>query len=42
MPDGDVTREPLVPEQGWLRVRRAEPDPDLLSRYEVAPHEVRS
>jgi o-succinylbenzoate synthase len=42
MPDGDVTREPLVPEQGRLRVRRVEPDPDLLARYEVAPHEVRS
>jgi O-succinylbenzoate synthase len=42
MPDGDVTREPLVPEQGRLRVRRVEPDPVLLARYEVAPHEVRS
>jgi len=42
MPDGDVTREPLVPQQGWLGVRRVEPDPDLLSRYAVVPHEVTS
>lgn len=42
MPDGDVTREPLVPEQGRLRVRGVEPDPDLVARYGVAPHEVRS
>jgi o-succinylbenzoate synthase len=42
MPGGDVAREPLAPERGWLRVRRVEPDPELLARYEVAHHEVRS
>jgi O-succinylbenzoate synthase len=42
MPGGDVAREPLVPEHGCLRVRRVEPDPELLARYEVTAHEVRS
>jgi o-succinylbenzoate synthase len=35
LPDGDVVREPLVPVDGVLRVRRVEPDPELLARYEV-------
>jgi O-succinylbenzoate synthase len=35
MPGGDVVADPLVPEAGLLRVRRVEPDPDLLARYEV-------
>ncbi len=42
MPGGDVAREPLVPEHGQLRVRRVEPDPELLARHEVTAHEVRS
>jgi O-succinylbenzoate synthase len=29
----DVTRSPLVPENGVLRVRSVEPDADLLARY---------
>jgi o-succinylbenzoate synthase len=35
MPGGDVVRQPFVPEQGALRVRRVEPHPDLIARYEV-------
>ncbi len=35
MPGGDVVREPLEPVGGHLRVRRVEPDPELLARYEV-------
>ena len=35
MPGGDVVREPLVPVDGHMRVRRVEPDPALLDRYEV-------
>jgi o-succinylbenzoate synthase len=35
MPDGDVVRDPLVPEQGVLRMRQVEPDLDLIARYEV-------
>lgn len=35
MPGGDVVREPLVPVDGQIRVRRVEPDPALLRRYEV-------
>jgi O-succinylbenzoate synthase len=42
MPGGDVVRDPLVAEHGSLRVRRVEPDPQLIARYEVAGHEVRS
>jgi O-succinylbenzoate synthase len=42
MPGGDVVGKPLVPEDGWLRVRRVEPDPELIAHYEVASHEVRS
>lgn len=42
MPGGDVVGDPLVPEHGALRVRRVEPDPQLIARYEVAGHEVRS
>jgi O-succinylbenzoate synthase len=32
----DVTREPLVPADGVLRVRSVTPDPDLLARYQEA------
>lgn len=35
MPGGDVVREPLVAVDGQMRVRRVEPDPVLLRRYEV-------
>jgi o-succinylbenzoate synthase len=42
MPGGDVVREPLVAEHGVLRLRKVEPDPQLLARYEVASQEVRS
>jgi o-succinylbenzoate synthase len=35
MSGGDVVRAPLVPEHGVMRVRRVEPDRDLLARYEV-------
>jgi o-succinylbenzoate synthase len=35
MPGGDVVRDPLVPVDGQMRVRRVEPDPALLARYEV-------
>jgi len=35
MTGGDVVRDPLVPVDGHMRVRRVEPDPDLLARYEV-------
>lgn len=31
--EGDPTREPLVPERGFLEVRRPEPDPELLARW---------
>jgi o-succinylbenzoate synthase len=31
--DGDVVAEPLLPRDGWLQVRRPEPDPDLLERH---------
>lgn len=31
--DGDPTARPLVPEGGFLEVRRPEPDPDLLERW---------
>jgi O-succinylbenzoate synthase len=33
--EGDVVRDPLLPEDGWLAVRRPEPDPELLERYEA-------
>jgi O-succinylbenzoate synthase len=42
MPGGDVVRDPLVPDHGLLRVRRVEPDLEMIARYEVAGHEVRS
>jgi O-succinylbenzoate synthase len=32
---GDVVRAPLVPDHGVMRVRRVEPDEELLDRYEV-------
>lgn len=35
MPGGDVVHDPLVPEQGALRLRRVEPASDLIARYEV-------
>ena len=35
MPGGDVVRDPLVPVDGNMHVRRVEPDPALLRRYEV-------
>jgi O-succinylbenzoate synthase len=38
----DVTREPLVPERGVLRIRSVVPDPELLARYGVESHEVSS
>jgi o-succinylbenzoate synthase len=31
--EGDPTREPLVPHDGYLDVRRPEPDPELLRRW---------
>lgn len=31
--EGDPTREPLVPSDGLLAVRRPEPDPELLARW---------
>jgi O-succinylbenzoate synthase len=35
MPGGDVVHAPLVAENGAMRVRRIEPDRELLERYEV-------
>jgi O-succinylbenzoate synthase len=34
---GDVTADPLAPEAGELRVRRADVDPDELSGWEIDP-----
>jgi O-succinylbenzoate synthase len=34
--DGDVARDPLVPEHGVLRVRTVTPDAELLARYQEA------
>ncbi len=31
--EGDPTREPLIPEDGFLEVRRPEPDTELLARW---------
>ena len=31
--EGDATRDPLVPVDGMLEVRRPEPDPELLARW---------
>lgn len=31
--DGDIVGDPLLPSDGWLEVRRPEPDPELLERY---------
>jgi O-succinylbenzoate synthase len=31
--EGDVVREPLLAEDGWLEVRRPAPDPELLERW---------
>ena len=35
--EGDVVAEPLLPEHGWLAVRRPEPDPELLERWAADP-----
>lgn len=32
--EGDPTLDPLVPSDGWLSVRRPEPDPELLDRWQ--------
>lgn len=32
---GNIVDDPLVPEDGWIRVRRPQPDPDLLERYKA-------
>lgn len=37
----DVTREPLVPIDGFIDVRRAEPDPELLDRYDAGADRTR-
>jgi O-succinylbenzoate synthase len=39
---GDVTRDPLIPEGGRLRVRAVAPDPELLARYAVSSQETMS
>jgi O-succinylbenzoate synthase len=39
---GDVTRDPLLPEDGVLRVRAVVPDPALLDRYSDVSHEASS
>ncbi|WP_022889379.1 o-succinylbenzoate synthase [Agromyces italicus] len=36
----DVTRAPLVPEDGSIAVRRVTPDPELLDRYAAAEERV--
>ncbi|HEY7564889.1 MAG TPA: o-succinylbenzoate synthase [Acidimicrobiia bacterium] len=36
---GDVVRDSLVPQGGWLEPRRPEPDPELLERF-AAPGDV--
>jgi O-succinylbenzoate synthase len=38
--DGDVVRDPLLPEDGVLHVRTVVPDPQLIERYRVRNHEV--
>jgi O-succinylbenzoate synthase len=35
--EGDVARDPLVPDGGALPVRRVDADPDLLRRWEATP-----
>jgi o-succinylbenzoate synthase len=37
---GDVTRVPLVPENGRMHVRRVAPDAELLERYAVSSQDV--
>jgi len=37
---GDVASDPLLPEDGVLRVRAVVPDPELIARYRVRNHEV--
>ena len=37
---GDVVADPLVPEDGVLRVRTVAPDRELIARYRVDNHEV--
>ena len=34
---GDVVAEPLLPQDGWLELRRVEPDPVALARFGSAP-----
>lgn len=36
----DVTRSPLVPEDGSIAVRRVLPDPELLERYAASPERL--
>jgi hypothetical protein len=36
MSGGDVVHAPLVAEHGAMRVRRIEPDRELIERYEEA------
>jgi O-succinylbenzoate synthase len=38
--DGDVVLDPLVPEDGALRVRTVVPDRELITRYRVRNHEA--
>lgn len=40
MLQGDVTRDPLVPEEGALTVRRPDPDPDLVERWRPPEEEA--
>lgn len=37
---GDPTPRPLVPQNGWLEVRRPEPDPQLLARWHPGPEKA--
>lgn len=39
---GDPTRDPLVPDEGVLEVRRPEPDPDLLAHWKPADSRSKS
>ncbi len=39
--DGDVTADPLIPEDGWIAVRRPALDPDLLNRHAAPPERER-
>lgn len=37
---GDVVADPLVPEDGWVPVRRPEPDPALVTTWSPEPDEA--